>query len=108
MSYANDPLDQVLEGMQVVGSDGNRLGVVAELTIGLEVVEGEGQLAAEERGYFRLRREGDAPPLYVPGDAIQDVAPDRVTLRYANGDDALESLRERPASGAESDLLRGL
>lgn len=108
MSYANDPLDQVLEGMQVVDSDGKLLGVVEETTIGLEVVEGEGQLAAEERGYFRLRREGDAGDLYVPGDAIQEVASDLVALRYQSDAPELESLRHRPASGAEFDLLRGL
>ncbi len=94
MSYANDPMDQVLEGMEVYGSDGETIGEVGDISYGVEMAEGGGQLVAQERGYFRLVRPL-GPDLYIPSDHIEEVTTDRVTLTHASDSPELDRLAER-------------
>ncbi|MDQ3855084.1 MAG: DUF2171 domain-containing protein [Chloroflexota bacterium] len=85
MSYANDPLDLLREGLDVYAPDGDRLGEVGEISVGARSGVLDGQGVTEGRSYFRLKRNsGD--DVWVPSDDIAEVTNDRVTLRSSIGD----------------------
>ena len=95
MSYANDPMDQVLEGMAVYDADGRRLGDVRDVGFGVFRAEVGGQTVVEERAYFRLKRDAGGD-LYVPGAAIESVGPDGVTLEPSGDPAELERYAAAP------------
>jgi hypothetical protein len=88
-------MDQVLEGMEVYAADGQRLGEVGEVSVGVFKSTSGDQTVAQERAYFQLRRE-DAPDLYLPGTVIDGVAGDRVTLQLSSDPAQLDLYTSRP------------
>ena len=102
MSYANDPMDQVIEGMDVYGSDGKKLGEVGDVTIGVGASQGATASTIEERSIFQVKRGfmGLGQDLYIPGDAVDSVASDRVTLRYPSDSDQLQAFTAEPSAPA--------
>ncbi|MDP9379074.1 MAG: DUF2171 domain-containing protein [Chloroflexota bacterium] len=113
MSYPNDPMDQVLEGMEVYSADGQRLGDVGGVGVGLFKVESGGQTVAEERAYLHLRRQAE-PDLYLPGTVIDHVTSERVILRLEDDPRQLELYTTGPipqdpeANPGERDLTTTL
>ncbi len=97
MAYPNDPMDQVLPGMEVYSSDGERIGKVAETGRGVRALRTGEQVALEEQGYFRVERPS-GPDLYVPGEHTQEVGAGRVTLALASDAPDLEGMSEAPGS----------
>ncbi|MEJ7655081.1 MAG: PRC-barrel domain-containing protein, partial [Chloroflexia bacterium] len=81
MSYANDPMDLIVEGLGVYSADGDKLGEVGEVRIGARTGQVESQGVAEELSFFQIKRgpSGQAPDLWAPSSAVADVATDRVT-----------------------------
>lgn len=103
MSYANDPMDHVMEGMDVYGSDGKKLGLVGDITIGVQADTGSSAITIEERAIIQVKRGllGLSDDLYIPGDAIAEVGGDRVTLRYPADSDELRAFTTPPGAPAD-------
>ncbi len=95
MTYPNDPVDQVREGMEVYSSGGELVGVVGEIAVGSITAEAGDTTTAEERAFFQVLREQGAV-LYLPGTVVESVAENRVTLRLEHDDRELDQYAARP------------
>jgi sporulation protein YlmC with PRC-barrel domain len=82
MSYANDPMDQLLEGMAVLDSDGERVGEVGDIHFAVQSDNILEQTVSEQKGYFELKRGSAGADLYIPAEGIQEVTQDSVTLSF--------------------------
>lgn len=101
MTYPNDPVDQVREGMVVYGSDGEPVGDVGEVGIGLIANDDGEQLVAEERSFFRVRRGSDSD-LYLPSKLVEQVSADRITLQVEHDASELSQYSTRPGAAVRA------
>jgi len=98
MADINDVMADVQDGMDVYGSDGDKLGSVGDVNIGTRPgMAATSESTTEERSYFQIRRGflGLGNDLWMPADAVEKVSDDGVVLRYTK-DEA-----ERRAWGTE-------
>ena len=104
MSYANDPVDQVAEGMTVYDSDGDKLGEVGEVNIGTYVGETLGQTVAEERSFFQVKRGlfGLGQDLYVPAEAVDSFTKDGIKLKFSKDEADRQGWGTRPETPGQS------
>ncbi len=113
MSNSNDPVTQVREGMDVYGSDGEKIGEVGDVHIG---ILGEGQVTgtteSDERSYFQIKQGGvlgiGGSEVYVPAELVQQVSDDRVTLNRTSDELSSGAYSEvptapQPGGGAGND-----
>lgn len=109
MSTINEVMAQIVEGMDVFSSDGQKLGEVGAVNIGTrpsQMVTSES--TTEERSFFQVRSGflGLGEDLWVPGAAIQQVDDTQVILRYTREEANLQGWASRPTTpepGADYD-----
>ena len=89
MSNLNQTINQVREGMDVYGSDGEKIGEVGDVNIGTAAGSVTSTTTSEERSYFQVRRGflGLGDDLWIPAEEIAEVGGDGVTIR-ATADEA--------------------
>lgn len=87
MTNINELMEQVREGMDVYGSDGEKIGEVGDVNIGTrpaQMVTSES--TTEERSYFQVTKGflGLSDEMWIPAKAIAQVTEESVTLRYTS------------------------
>lgn len=82
MARTHNLIGEVREGMDVFGSDGEKLGTVAEVRYGADLHEVRGVLEPEERSYFDVKTGvlGLGKRLSFEADSIREVRVDTVIL----------------------------
>ena len=82
MAGTHNPIGGVREGMEVFGSDGEKLGTVTEVRYGADLHEVRGVLEPEERSYFEVKTGvlGLGNRLSFEAGSVREVSADRVIL----------------------------
>ncbi len=101
MSKVNELMALVREGMDVYGSDGEKLGEVGDVNIGTSPSQMvTSQSTSEERSYFQVTKGflGLTGDMWLPGAAITQVDDGRVTLRYPSDEAGKHGWNSEPTA----------
>ncbi len=101
MSNVNALMERVREGMDVYGSDREKIGEVGDVNIGTNpnaLVTSES--TTEERSYFQVTRGvlGLGSDRWVPGEDVVRVDEDGVTLQYPSDEVDQHGWGEEPST----------
>lgn len=89
MSNIGELMGQVHDGMDVVGSDGKKIGEVGRVNIGITPGQAvTSETTTGERSYFQVTRGvlGLGDDLWLPAESIADVNEKSLTLRFPSGE----------------------